>query len=422
MRNARRAPLFFALLLLAAAPQPSHYTVTMLGSLGGSVAAGISVNDFGAVSGFSTLSGNATVHAALWPGFALMPTDLSTLGGANSAVEWPNHDPLMVVGISQTTTPDPLSEQWSCSAFIPYTGDTCLGFAWRGGRMVSLPTLGGNNGFATGDNYWGAIVGWAETSVHDPTCVAPQVLGFEAVLWDPDRNPHPLPPLAGDPDSAATAINDEGDVAGISGICQNAVGDLSAEHMVLWRDGIPMNIGNLGGAGWNTPMAINDLGEVVGFSDLPGDQNGNAPNSKAFVWTRGNGLRDLGALPDDVISQALGVNIAGQIVGLSCPTGNCSPSRAFIYQDGKMTDLNALVPAGSPYLVYANDIDDEGVITGLAVMQSGAAVAFRASPSYGKGWNANPRDLEREAAAASRALRALGLRVGPFGRLVPKLP
>lgn len=394
-----------------------HYTVTTLGSLGGSNSAGISVNDVGAVGGFSALAGNAMVHAALWNPFSTNANDLGTLGGLNSGVEWPNHNVRMVVGISQTATPDPLGEQWSCSAFIPYTGNTCLGFVWRGSSMLPLPTLGGNNGFATGDNIFGQVVGWAETKTHDPTCVPPQVLQFEGVLWDGSRHPRELPPLPGDPDSAATAINDLGDSVGISGICQNAVGDLSAEHMVLWRSGSPANIGSLGGAGWNTPMAINDRDEVVGFSDLPGDADGNAPNFQSFLWTRYGGVVDIGALPGDVLSEALGINIEGQIVGLSCPTAQCAPSRAYIYQNGTMTDLNTLVPSGSPYLAYANDINDAGVITGLAITESGALVAFRAVPAYG-GW----QQSRSAQSLAPRSAQGASLHLNAFGRVVPKLP
>src|SRR5438477_302769 len=74
-----------------------------------------------------------------------------------------------------------------CSAFFPsITGHTCLGFVWEDWSMQALPTLGGNNGFATGSNDVGQVVGWAENTVHDPTCVGRhQVLQFRAVMWGP---------------------------------------------------------------------------------------------------------------------------------------------------------------------------------------------------------------------------------------------
>jgi len=46
-----------------------------------------------------------------------------------------------------------------------------------------------------------------------------------------------------------------------------------------------------------------------------------------------------------------------------------------------MTDLNALVPPGSPRLLYANDINDEGEIVGQAQDSStGEFFAFVALP------------------------------------------
>ena len=66
------------------------------------------------------------------------------------------------------------------------------GFVWRDGRMSPLPTLGGDNGFATGVNNRSEIVGWAENETHDPTCDeftnTGQVLQFEAVMWVPGRD------------------------------------------------------------------------------------------------------------------------------------------------------------------------------------------------------------------------------------------
>ena len=54
--------------------------------------------------------------------------------------------------------------------------------------MTQLPTLGGPNGFATGVNNLNQIVGWAENTVHDPTCTLPQILQFEAVIYGPGKN------------------------------------------------------------------------------------------------------------------------------------------------------------------------------------------------------------------------------------------
>jgi probable HAF family extracellular repeat protein len=353
--------------------------VTNLPSFGGSSSAGSSINNRGWIAGFSNLTGDQVQHAALWRDGVLV--DLGTLGGPNSGVEWPvKNNRGIIAGISQTAQPDPLAENWSCAAFFPAataTGHQCLGFAWQNGVMQPLPTLGGTNGFATGVNNEGEIVGWAENTVHDPTCVAPQVLQFRAVVWGPDPGQiRQLPPLRGDTVSAATALNDHGQVVGISGICDRAVGRFSAIHAVFWQNGKPIDLGSLGGVAWNTPMAINEQGDIVGFANDSAAAGGHFA-AHAFLWTSATGMRDLGTLPGDSTSQALGINGRGQIVGESCDAGfNC---RAVTWQNGQISDLNQ--PGAVDTLIFANDINDSGAITGQAFdPRSNSFVAFTARP------------------------------------------
>jgi probable HAF family extracellular repeat protein len=400
----------------------SFYRVTNLSSLGGTLSAGSSINDRSWIAGFSNFAGDQTQHAALWRNGSL--TDLGTLGGQNSSVLWPVKNVTgLVSGIAETSEMDPLGEAWSCSAFFPtITGHTCLGFVWQAGSMRPLPTLGGNNGFATGSNDQGQVVGWAENTVHDPTCVGRhQVLQFRAVVWGPGQGQlRELPPLAGDTVTAATAINDRGQVVGISGICDRAVGRFSAIHAVLWERGSVADIGNLGGVAWNTPMAINQTGDVVGFSNVSAAAGG-AFDAQAFLWTRRGGIRPLGTLPGDVYSQALGINVRRQVVGTSCSAGFAS-CRAFLWQDGVMTDLNALVAPGySDYLYSANDINDFGAITGQAVEQgSGAYVSFVASPSGvanpAKSAGSTTHEISLPRPLRAALLRRLGLHTSDLGR------
>jgi probable HAF family extracellular repeat protein len=367
----------------------SSYTVVNLGTLGGASSGASSINNRDWVSGVSGLSSSSYVHAALWENGSA-PIDLGTLGGPNSGIEWPvKNDHGLLSGISETTAKQRLGETWSCAlGFFPQppSGHICRGFVWQKNKMSELPTLGGNNGFAAGANESGAVVGWAETRKHDPTCTSPQVLGFEAVVYEPfgKKRIQELPPYGHDRDGAATEINDRGQVVGISGKCDQAVGRFTARHALLWENGRIVNLGSLGGVAWNTPMAINNKGEVVGFSDLPGDSSG-SPNFHAFLWTKSGGMKDLGTLSGDAYSEALGINDAGQIVGASYGV-SFSTSRAFIWQNGQMTDLNTLIPPSSQlYLLFANDINDGGVIAGGAcVLVSGTcgteSPAFMATP------------------------------------------
>lgn len=144
----------------------TQYQVISLGvPLGGSASATAAINDLGWIAGASNLSGDQIEHATLWIyGHAI---DLRTLGGPNSAVLWPGLNEFgQTVGISDTAGMDPYGEPWSCGNFLPasHLGHTCVGFLWQNGSMSPLPTLGGNNGFATGINNRGQAVGWAENT------------------------------------------------------------------------------------------------------------------------------------------------------------------------------------------------------------------------------------------------------------------
>jgi len=359
------------------------YEVFELGTLGGTVSGASAINNRGWVMGAANLPGDTTEHAALWIDGKLR--DFHTLGGPNSAVVWPsvknNHG--VIVGVSETADLNPLKEYWSCAlAFFPsISGHICRGFEWKNEQMTELPTLGGLNGVATGVNNREQIVGWAETSFHDPTCNPPQVLQFEGVLYDREGNIHALPPLPPDEDSAATAINDQGQIVGISGICANAIGGYSAQHAVLWQNGIPTRIGDFGGSAWNTPTAINNRGEVIGFSDFQGDSD-TKPNYHAFLWTKDGGIQDLGTLPGDKRSIAWGINERGEIVGQS--SGGPNGSHAVVWLNGVIHDLNALIAPGSLTLVYANDVDASGQIVGGAFdSKTGQSPGFVAIPVAG---------------------------------------
>jgi len=345
------------------------YKIVPLDTLGGVSGGGSGINNRGWVTGFADQPGDNVSHAALWVG-APQVIDLGALGGPgfNSAVAWPvKSNNGVVVGISDTDEDQQPADNFSCYPFFATgspTGKVCKGFRWANGAMTALPPFpGGFNSYATAVNNRGEIVGWAENGVADPTCnTALQTLQFRAVIWELDGTMKELPPLPGDSTSAATAINDRGQVVGISGACGIAVGGVSAAHSVLWQDGVPINIGDLGGHTWNTPTAINNEGTVVGFS-LPAGQDGTR-NFEAFLWTQEGGIQRLGKLPGDIRAEALGVNEKNQVVGLS--RGGPHRFRAFIWQNGVMSDLNTMTLAGSLFLLYANDINNRGEITGEA--------------------------------------------------------
>lgn len=216
-------------------------------------------------------------------------------------------------------------------------------------------------------------------------------LDFKAVIWGPEQGQiRELFPLPGDSVGMALWINDRRQVVGASGSCANtlippfAVG----AHAVLWdEDGSVHDLGTLGGTAnpdlliGNIAFAINNRGQVVGASALPGNQV-----LHAFLWSAENGIQDLGTLPGDDNSAGLDINNRGDVVGGSIHGTVASGSpRAFLWHKGKIHDLNTLIPKDSPlYLLTAFGINDDGEISGFGVQTStGEVHAFLASPVNG---------------------------------------
>ncbi|MBA3318194.1 MAG: hypothetical protein H0T50_08905, partial [Gemmatimonadales bacterium] len=321
---------------------PKYRIVKITSTLSGTSSRGSDINERGWVAGFSNRA-DGTRRATLWRHGAL--TRIRTLGGPHSSVQWHGlNNRGMVVGIAETAETDSLNETWSCVPFFPTnTGKVCRGFVWQDGVIKALPTLGGTHSYATSVNDHSQVVGWAQTAVRDPTCdTLTTVLQFRAVLWEPKKQrKRELSPYPGDSTSAATAINQQGQVVGISGECDVAVGRYSARHAVLWDHGAVTDLGNLGGTSWHTATAISERGDVVGFSNPAG-----APDlagefiARAFLWTKAGGIRPLGRLPGDSTSQARGINSRRQVVGVS--TSFEGISRAFLWDNGVMRNLNGL--------------------------------------------------------------------------------
>jgi probable HAF family extracellular repeat protein len=175
---------------------------------------------------------------------------------------------------------------------------------------------------------------------------------------------------------------------GASGTCAafnpNSGVYLAENHALLWENGAVTDLGNLGGTGGiagNHACAINNRGQVVGHSELT-----NNTTFHGFVWTKASGMQDLGTLPGDYASLALGINDGGEVVGASLDA-NFNP-RAVLWVNGQMawensqmTDLNTLIPANSGlYLLVAESINSSRQIIGLAVTSGGVLHGFLATP------------------------------------------
>ena len=390
---------------LSIAQQTPHYTVTDLGTpgLGGNFSLAFVVIEDGTVAGLASLP-NGKQHAALWQKGLIKDITTPEQAGLNSVANGINERG-QASAQAEISEKDPNNENFCLYG----TGLRCLPYMWEKGVMRQLPLpKGGQNGITFNINNRGEIVGIAENGTRDPECPAglartgtgPQVLDFQAVVWGPKAGDiRELRPAAGDKVGLGMWINDSGQVVGGSGSCANTILPPIAAgvHALLWeRDGTPTDLGNLGGDGieditlpgiGNIALYISNNGQVTGGSALPGNKI-----AHPFLWTREKGndcaptglngcMRDLGLLPGDVLGASLAVSEDGTVVGTSVDaTGG---QRAFLWKNGVMSDLNTLIPSGSPFasLWFASAINSRGEIVGYGLTNGGDVHGFLAVPA-----------------------------------------
>ena len=343
--------------LLKRGQQP-RFTVTDLGTLGGKEAIAYGINNAGAISGWANVA-SGEQHPVLWrDGKA---TDLGGLARLNGTGSIPTGS-LQIATTYEIDKTDPQGED-----FCLYdTHRVCVAAVWKDGRYTQMPTLGGPNSIGYAMNDRGLMVGVSEKAQVDPKCKQPQRLTRVPAIWATDAaTVQQLPLLAADTNGWAILMNDKGEIIGGTGTCDNTSssinGPLSGLHAVLWENGVPRDLGNFGGEGDTVAVGINNRTEVVGSSAA-------APSNglHGFLWSREDGLGDIGAIDADANGLPSSINNSRQIVGASCDEAfNC---RAFLWERNTMTDLNDLVPAdASMYLVFATWINDVGEIVGWGI-------------------------------------------------------
>ena len=315
--------------------------------------------------------------------------DLGTLGGTHSQATDIN-DAGQVVGVS-------LRSDYGWRAFL-----------WQDGVMTDLGTLGGDYSRAVGINDVGQIVGHSFTGdgTDHAFLLTPEDTDGNGAPdhWFRDSNTDGKNDLMLDlgPNTVANDLNNAGQVVGHSG-------PAGAERAFRWQDGILTDLGTLGGS-TSSATAINDAGQIAGISLTATGE------SAAFLWQSGvmydigalggatdinrsgqvavtgpwqtyatlwtpttaNGatgsLQSLGALPPDYYGQyesvwtysvAAGVNDLGTVVGSSLTVHSYADefggyffetSQGFLWSDGVMEGL--------PELPGATAINNAGQIVG----------------------------------------------------------
>jgi probable HAF family extracellular repeat protein len=273
--------------------------------------------------------------------------NLGTLGGRESH-GYSINDTGQVAGYSHVTTDD-----GQVIHSFRYTGTP-----GSGGVMQDLGT-----GYAFGINSSGRVAGYANTLSGDDHAFrytgTPGAGGAKQDLG-----------TLGGQFSAAYAINDAGQVTGQADTAFN--GGNGARHAFRYTGtpgsgGAMADLGTLNGGGYSFGYAINNAGQVTGYSETPGITFGNH-NPHAFRYTgtpgAGGAMADLGTLGGP-FSYGYGINDAGQVVGEAyTPTLDL---HAFRYtgtpgSGGAMVDLGTL--GGS--ISHASGINDAGFVVGRA--------------------------------------------------------
>jgi probable HAF family extracellular repeat protein len=236
------------------------------------------------------------------------------------------------------------------------------GFSWENGIVTELQPPGNDPARwaeGLGINDGGQIVGDAE--VGDPD-------GFHAFIWEVG-NPVPVQELP--------QVN-EG-VSWYSGHRINNLGQTTGYYQPscpsAWRpysyDGdSSSDLGTIGGEaeGSGEAWGINDAGEVVGYSDvIPEDL------THATLWDHGD-IIDMGTLGGDW-SFAWDINNHSVATGES--TDASGQMRAFMWEDGVMTDLNDLLPPDSGWVLTTGmAISDTGWVVGQGTYHGQIRRAF----------------------------------------------
>lgn len=300
-----------------------------LGTLGGTMSVGSALNNAGQVVGMASLLGDGEFHAFASGGNNLL--DLGTLGGSFSSANGLN-DAGTVVGQSDSSP----------------GGSSYRAFRLAsGGGMQDLGTLGGSYSAANRINNAGQVIGFAAIE-GDSAHHAFRYSG--GTMLD-------LGTLGG-MSSTAIALNESGQVTGESTTAN------SETHAFFFDGTVLRDLGTFGGT-VSRGIDINDAGKVIGNSFLAGDMD-----FHGFIYANGV-TQDLGTLGGSTAT-ARDINNHGQVVGTSTDINWLQ--RAFLWENGAMTDLNTLLPANSGWeLTDARFINDNRQIVGEGLYQSQSA-------------------------------------------------
>jgi probable HAF family extracellular repeat protein len=229
--------------------------------------------------------------------------------------------------------------------------------------MEILPTFAGGETHATAINDVGQVTGSSGADIPG--------LGLHAFIWSADTGLQPLDPAGVYASSTGYAINNSGQVAARATL--STMPGYDDQTLVRYNPGSGFeHIAYLTGD-YGRIMDINESGSITGYWDTYTDAS---YGTRAFVYTDTNGFEEIPPFDGVGASIAWDINDFNQIVGTAA---NGSATRAFLWDDGVMTDLGTL--GGTSADAYY--IDNMGVIVGWALTADGTRHAFRWTSDLG---------------------------------------
>jgi len=420
---------------------PGLPEVTNLGVLpGGSNSVAYGINDRGEVVGSSD-DASGRMYAFLWterdgmrslgtlPGdnrsSAAAISDSGDVVGWSAADNGPSRPFIWSAGLGMRELDAPSGTTLSAATSINGRGDV-VGWAslaggayhallWsKSGGRRDLGTLpGGVAAQAFGINDLDEAVGTAYLAPN------PDDFGTEegrAMRWTASSGMQDLGNFPG-ANKEAYGINKGGQIVGVGRTQEHGV-DFGVAF--LWRptsgyarlDPPGFQSGDFPDGQFAAAQAINDSGQVVGWSSRPSD------STRAFSWTAGGGFLMLGPVPGDVDTRAYAINNTGQIAGASgvhaalwtlpsasggfaaagtAGTASCdirlSDGQAYCWGHGALGQSTALSHSNTAVAVTQSGIR----FVSLAVNASTVCALDDAGHAYcwgeyvGRGWNAAGR-------------------------------
>lgn len=319
-------------------------TIERLPTLGGTMSQGFGINDNGWVVGQAATENDAALHAVVWIDGA--PTDLGQFPGDSAAYAVNNAN--QIVGLANTAE---------------FVNDAIL---WDNGTTTNL-----------GDdmNAVGSSVAW---DINDNGLVVGQGSlgpGFaKGFVWNGPGTGIAAGTIQGYMGGANYGVNNDGALVGSSFF----FGDPDDAHLALLDghgDYASMQI-SPNGFLFAQARAINNAGVIMGHSGSP---EGGPWNACIFNADHDNTVQSLGSLPEFETSEGFDINDHGVMVGWATDDDFELTSRAWVYADGQMIDLNTLLEPGQTEwetLIKAEKINNSNDIVGWGRTTDGQISGF----------------------------------------------